>query len=134
MLTEGRLTPRRSGEEVTHPVAANTVIFAGAQVALLTASGFAVPAGTPNSGAAVGVAQDTADNTGGVDGAINVDARKGAFRFDNSAAADQITRTSIGSNCYIVDDHTVAKTDNSGARKVAGLVVDVDSAGVWVKY
>jgi hypothetical protein len=134
MLTAGRLTPRRSGEDVGHPVAAATTIYAGAMVALLTASGYAVPAGTAASGACVGVAQADADNSGGADGAINVNARKGAYRFDNSASADLIARTSIGVNCYIVDDHTVAKTDSSGTRKVAGVVVDVDSAGVWVKF
>jgi hypothetical protein len=33
-----------------------------------------------------------------------------------------------------VDDQTVAKTDGTGARSVAGKVFDVDSGGVWVRF
>ena len=45
---------------------------------------------------------------------------------------DAITLADIGNTAYIVDDSTVAKTDNSAARKAAGKIIDVDAAGVWV--
>lgn len=32
-----------------------------------------------------------------------------------------------------MDDQTVAKTDNSAARSPAGVVEDVEDAGVWVR-
>ena len=31
------------------------------------------------------------------------------------------------------DNDTVAKTDNSAARKAAGKIIDVDANGVWVE-
>jgi hypothetical protein len=54
--------------------------------------------------------------------------------FANSASTDTITQTEVGSNCYIVDDQTVAKTSNSSARSIAGRVFKVDTVkGVLVK-
>ena len=58
--------------------------------------------------------------------------RGAAFQFANSTAADLITRADIGNTAFIVDDQTVAKTDNSAARKAAGKIIDVDAGGVWV--
>jgi len=56
----------------------------------------------------------------------------GIHRWENSAAGDAITKAEIGDRCYIVDDQTVAKTDGSSTRSPAGIVVAVDSLGVWV--
>lgn len=127
--TQGRNTKRREAKLVGHPVNTGATIYAGTLVALLTANGNAVPGGTAASGAAVGVAQDTV--TG--DGAAKVEVWRGeAFQFANSAAGDLITRADIGGTAYLVDDQTVAKTDNSAARKAAGKIIDVDAAGVWV--
>jgi hypothetical protein len=67
------------------------------------------------------------------DGVATVTARRGCFQFANSAAADLIAKSDIGATCYIADDQTVAKTDNSAARKAAGKVIDVDAGGVWVE-
>ncbi|MCY1460857.1 hypothetical protein D9M71_784510 [compost metagenome] len=55
------------------------------------------------------------------------------FAFANSAAGDEITRADIGATAYIVDDQTVAKTDGTSTRSVAGTIRDVDSDGVWVE-
>ena len=74
---------------------------------------------------------DRVVNTG-IAGAALVAVERGIFRWSNSAAADEITTVSIGDACFIVDDQTVAKTSNGGTRSAAGLVVDVDDAGVWV--
>lgn len=127
--TQGRNTTRRDAHRVGHLINTGQKIWAGTLVALLTANGNAVPAGTPGAGDAVGVSQH--DVVG--DGTNQVDTWRGqAFHFANSAAADLITRADIGSNAFVVDDQTVAKTDNSAARKVAGKIIDVDAAGVWV--
>lgn len=127
--TAGRNTKRRNADQVSHPVNIGATIYAGTLIALLTASGNAVPAGTAGAGAAVGVAEYTV--TG--DGTQRVSARRDCFQFANSAAADEIKRADIGATCFVVDDSTVAKTDNSAARKAAGKVIDVDAAGVWVE-
>lgn len=132
-LTQDRNTLRRNGDQMEPPVAAATRIFAGAMVAI-NASGYAVPGATATTLKAAGVAEHRADNTGGADGDIRVRLRKSVHCFGNSAAADAIALTDIGSPCYIVDDQTVAKTDGGGTRSAAGTVFDVDAAGVWVKF
>jgi hypothetical protein len=51
---------------------------------------------------------------------------------NNSSDADAISTANIGADCYIVDDQTVALTNGTNTRSVAGKIFDVDSAGVWV--
>lgn len=131
-LTKDRNTPRRDGKQFNDPVAANAKIFAGSLVCL-DASGNAVPGSTSTTLKARGLAQDQADNTGGAAGDLRIETRRGIFQFANSAAADQIARADIGAQCYIVDDQTVAKTSATNTRSVAGVIRDVDSAGVWVE-
>lgn len=127
--TQGRNTKRRSAERVGHPVNPGVTVHAGTLVALLLANGNAVPAGTAGSGDAVGVAQGSVVGNG----SDPVETwRAHAFQFDNSAGPDAIGRADIGGSAYVVDDQTVAKTDDDGARKLAGKIIDVDAVGVWV--
>ena len=57
-----------------------------------------------------------------------------AMWFLNSASTDAIAQTEVGSNVYVVDDQTVAKTSNSNARSIAGRVWKVDATkGVLVE-
>lgn len=123
-------THERDGLERVVPVAANTVIYAGAGVVL--DNGYAAPASEDTGLVTLGRAEETVDNTGGAAGAKSVRVRRGCFRFGNSADSDEITTADIGSDCYWVDDQTVAKTDGSGSRSVAGSIFDVDDDGVWV--
>jgi hypothetical protein len=132
-LSTDRNTPRREGTLRTLPVAGSARIYAGALVAR-DAGGYATPGATGTTLRGVGRAESHADNTGGADGALSVDVLAGVFRFDNSAGADEVTRAHIGADCHMVDDHTVAKTDGTGTRSVAGTVFDVDPDGVWVKF
>lgn len=127
--TEGRNTKRRNADRVSHLVNTGATIYAGTLVTLLIASGNAVSGGTAAAGAAVGVAEETV--TG--DGVKRIETSRGCYQFANSAGADLIGRGDIGNPCYIADNQTVAKTDNSAARKAAGKIIDVDAAGVWVE-
>ncbi|NMZ73400.1 hypothetical protein HBO32_09845 [Pseudomonas nitroreducens] len=131
-LTKDRNTPRRDGKQLNDPVAANVKIYAGSLVCL-DASGNAVPGATSTTLKARGVAQEQVDNTGGAAGDQRIESRRGVFLFANSASTDLIARADIGSQCYIVDDQTVAKTSATNTRSVAGTIRDVDSAGVWVE-
>ncbi|BAE50571.1 hypothetical protein [Paramagnetospirillum magneticum] len=131
-LSQGRMTPERTGSTRTVLVDANVKIFEGALVVL--AAGYAKPGATATGLVAIGRAEEMADNTGGAQGALTLRVRPGIFRFDNSAAADAITAAEIGSDCYVVDDHTVAKTSATNTRSVAGKVFDVDALGVWVEF
>lgn len=127
--TEGRNTKRRNADQVSALVNSGATIYAGTLITRLTASGNAVPAGTASAGVAVGVAEDTVVG----DGVKRVQYLRGCFLFKNSASGDLIAAGDIGNTCYVVDNETVAKTDNSAARKAAGKIVDVDANGVWVE-
>jgi len=124
-LTEGRLTPRRNGDQVGHPVAAATKLYAGALLAL-NATGFAVTA-TAAGNNVVGVNECDADNTNGDDGDVHASARRGVFAFNNSTT-HAIARADIGAPAYVEDDNTVAKTGTA----IAGVIVDITGEGVWV--
>lgn len=130
-LAAARNTPRRDKEVESHPVKAATTGWQGGLICL-DAAGWAVPGATAVGLIAVGRAEETVVNSG-ANGAKNIEVRRGVFRWKNSAAGDLITRAEIGDNCYIVDDETVAKTDGTGTRSIAGKIRDVDAQGVWVE-
>lgn len=113
------------------PVAASTTIHAGALLAL-DANGYATNAATSTTQKALGLAEESVANTG-ANGAKNVRVRFGTFKFVNSSAGDAIVQADCGSLAYIVDNQTVAKTNGSSTRSIAGRVMRVDSDGVWVR-
>jgi hypothetical protein len=128
-LTADRNTPRRDGVQYEDPVAAGQTIYRGALVCL-NASGELVKGAVATTLKARGVAETStldANYTG------TVRSRRGVHRFRNSAAGDAIAAADIGTNCFIVDDETVAKTNGSSTRSVAGVVRAVDAQGVWVE-
>ena len=86
---------------------------------------FAEPGTTATGLVAVGIFTETVDNADGSDGDVKADIKAGVFQFENSTGADEITDDDIGSDCYIVDDQTVALTDGTGTRSVCGRIVDV---------
>ncbi|WP_299440181.1 hypothetical protein [uncultured Rhodospira sp.] len=128
-LTADRNTPARDLKVTTHPVAADATIFAGAIVALDTATGHAVPAATATGLRGLGCARAPADNAGGDAGDVSVEVWRGCFRWANDGSID---RTHIGAAAYAEDDQTVAATDGSGTRSAIGTIADIDDAGVWV--
>jgi hypothetical protein len=130
-LTEARDTVKRSGSLYNYPVKANVKGFQGG-IAVMS-GGFLAPASTALNLVAVGIFPVTVDNIGGVDGAISADVEPGIFQFDNSAAGDAITLAHVGADCFLVDDQTVARTNGGNTRSVAGKIVAVNAAGVWVK-
>ena len=131
-LTTERDTKARSGSRLNMGMAAAVLIFAGALVAR-NAAGNATPGATAVGLLGAGRAVDTVDNTLGLAGAKSVEVEKGIFRFDN-LGADPVTIAGIGTNCFIVDDQTVAATDGGATRSIAGVVFNVDAQGVWVKF
>ena len=130
-LAADRNTPAREGGMIHRPVAASTLIWAGA-LACQNATGFAVPGATAIGLVVLGRAEERVDNSAGADGDLTIRIKRGVFRFANSAGADEITGADIGSLAWIVDDQTVAKTNGTNTRSLAGTVDDVDAQGVWV--
>jgi hypothetical protein len=133
-LTADRNTISREGGDFEYPVAAATKIYAGSMVGFNAGAAYATKGLTSTTLKGIAVAQELADNSAGAAGDINVKVRRGVFRFANSAAGDLISLADCGSDCYVVDDQTVAKTNGTGTRSVAGKVRDVDAGGVWVEF
>lgn len=132
-LTTDRDTPSKGARHVSIPVAASTKIYAGSMVAV-NASGYAVPASATAALKVIGRADGLADNSAGANGAISVlVGRDEAYLWENATAGDAVVQANMLRNCYVLDDNTVAGVDGSGARPVAGTVVAIESAGVWVK-
>lgn len=131
-LTADRNTPLRANEQFSFPVAASTKIFAGSLVCV-NASGYLTKGATSTTLKTVGVAEASADNSAGANGAIAAKVRRGLFKFGNSSSTDLIALADVGADCYVVDDQTVAKTNGSSTRSVAGKIRDVDADGVWVE-
>lgn len=132
-LTKDRDTKARDGKTFNAPVAGTKVIYAGALVAL-SATGYLTPGAVATTLKKAGRAKAFVSNAGGADGVVSAEYEMGCFRYKNSASTDEITRADIGNNCYIVDDETVAKTNGTNTRSVAGEIVDVDAGGVWVLF
>ena len=133
-LTGSRSTPEKlSPRTRSVPLLANARVWQGGMVQI-AATGFGVAAVATAANVTVGVAVASVDNSGGANGAVSVDVLRGTYRFVNSAGGDLIGRTEIGKPVYVVDDQTVAKTDNGGARPVAGICYDLDAQGVWVRF
>lgn len=131
MLTKSREVRRRGGDRFSHPLAAGAKAFKGGLVVLdagLARSGF-----TGTDLTVAGVAENPAHNTG-VDGALLVDCRRdGLFQFENDIG-DPVTRADINSQCFIVDDETVARTDGGGTRSPAGILRDIEGDLVFVEF
>lgn len=125
-LEADRGTDRRDSDRYSFPALASTLLYQGS-LAVLDSSGWCKPGVTATGLIAVGMVEERVDNSSGANGALNVPVRAGIFRWENS---DAITKTSIGDTAYVVDDQTVAKT--STGKSPAGIIVDVDSYGVWV--
>ena len=107
-------------------VSASTQIYAGS--ALVLNGGYVEPATTATGLISVGVATENVNNTGS-DGDATCKAIQSIWLFANSASADEITADDRGGPCYWVDDDTVALTDDSSSRSLAGTIYDVTSDG-----
>ena len=125
-------TFERDNKQFSFPVKTAVKLYAGG-IVVIDATGYATKGAVATTLKCVGVAEEQVDNSAGADGALNVPVRRGLFKFKNSSAGDLIARTDIGADCYIVDDETVAKTNGTSTRSVAGKIRDVDAGGVWVE-
>ncbi len=130
-LSAPRNTLERSGSDLVLKAAAGKVYYPGALVCV-DANGRATPGAVATTLRGVGRVEELVDNGAGANDALSVKIKKGIFRYANSASGDLIAAADIGVNCYVVDDQTVAKTNGTNTRSVAGKIHDVDAIGVWV--
>jgi hypothetical protein len=127
-LAAARDTPTRPGV-LTALVQGSNTIYRGAMVAV-DANGLAVAASDTAAIAVIGRAERTQDNTGTAYSATRtLNVRRGVFCWDNDGS---FTAAHIGQFAYVADDSGVTTAVAASNDIVAGLIVDVDSDGVWI--
>lgn len=132
--TKDRDTQEVAGTTRSLPMTAAVKAHAGT-IAAIDAAGNVRPGITATTLKAVGIFAAPYDNTAGAAGAQLAEVKRGVFGpFANSSAGDLIAALDVESDCYIVDDQTVAKTSGASTRSVAGKVHQVDASGVWVRF
>ncbi|MDD3328863.1 MAG: hypothetical protein PHW25_17415 [Zoogloea sp.] len=127
--TTPRNTPERQGDVIGAPAKGSALLLAGT-IAVANA-GYAAPATTATGLVALGRVEETVDNTAGADGAAVVKVRRGIFKFANQAG-DLVTQANAFTDCYLVDNQTVAATSAGNTRSRAGKVIAVEPDGVFV--
>jgi len=103
------------------------IAYAGGIVCTDTATGYGVVGQVKTGLVARGIARSTVDNSAGQAGDKSVAVEEGRFWFD-IYASDAVTQAHVDQPVFIYDDHTIARTDGSAARSVAGVLRAVDSA------
>ena len=68
------------------------------------------------------------DNTGGEDGAVEVQVRRGAFVWNNDGS---IKATDVMKPCYVSDAQTVTITATGSSK--AGVILGIEGDGVIVE-
>lgn len=128
-ITEGRDNGRRLPDsEFSDPVAADTKLIKGAMYGL-DASGNAVSLTSGAAAVARGEVLYTQDNTDGAAGDLKVRGRSGVFTLHISGTLD---RTDIGNLVFALDNHTVTRDSDEGARPVMGELIDITAGGMAV--
>ena len=138
-LTTDRHTNERPSNVYYYQVTDNTLCYGGG-LATLTPTGYVRPGKVDSLSpacVAVGRFRRRYDNLTGADASIDMstsltaEVECGVYRWNNDTV-NPVTAANIRSICYVLDDQTVSASSDSGARGVAGIVMDVDTIGVWV--
>ncbi len=126
-LTDDRDTAQRAGD-FAEILQGSNVIYGGSMVAV-NLSGYAVPAADTAGLSVIGRAEAYSDNTGAnYLSTKTIQIGRGVFRWANGSS---ITNGEIGQLAYCLDDQTV-KTSGITNNIIAGVIVEVDTSGVWV--
>lgn len=128
-LTKDKGTLQKGRGLVVLAVAASAMIHGGAIV--VVDGGYATKATTKTGLKFVGIAEESVDNTGGGNGAKTVEVRRDRIYFAKNSATDPIAQADLFNQCYLQDDETVAKTNGTNTRSLAGRIIQVDANGVW---
>ena len=96
----------------------------GLMIQINTSTGAAEKASASASRRVVGVNTDVAAAS------ATITVVSGIYLFDNSLSSP-VVAGAVGSTCYVEDEHTVATVASNS--NIAGKVVEVNSAGVYVK-
>ena len=129
-LTKNTTIAQRTGDKVGMKVQSNEVLYVGALVAI-TSGGLAVNAAdSVDSNQVVGINETWIDQTGALyQTNLLATLRTGIYRLSNGGS---FTKAHIGQYCYVKDNATVTTSSDTTYAIPAGVIVDVDAAGVWV--
>lgn len=109
-------------------------VYQGGRACFDTSTGLVAKAFASTTLVPIGTYVEDQNTASGQKVLINLDKEVVGIWYANSASTDTIVAATIGSDCYLVDDQTVAKTSNSSARSIAGRVWAIDSVkGVLVE-
>jgi hypothetical protein len=114
----------KEGNVIAYPVGASKVIYKGSFVVVDTATGYAEAGTDAASKNFVGIAYESADNTGGAGGALTVRVKKGGTFLMNATGG---AATDMSKDALLVDDNT-CKTAATTNNIAVGKVVEVVSA------
>jgi hypothetical protein len=134
LLTKDKMisTVGREGRLANLPVDDESLIYKGAMVAQLTATGMAVPGSTASSGRCVGIAQHQQSAIGAAaDGSKRVLVEwDRVFELDNGGGADAFSDASpMFATAWMIDDQTVGDNDGGATRQIAGTFVGFSENG-----
>ncbi|WPO67567.1 hypothetical protein SDC64_01055 [Acinetobacter haemolyticus] len=129
-------TEYRDGILIPVALAASAIVLQGT-FAVVGADGYALDSAAVGGADQVclGIWQEDAENKGADGEANGLVHRKKLYLVANSST-DPVTQAELGSQIYIEDNQTVAKTDGTGTRSVAGRFMGFDTeytTHVWVE-
>lgn len=129
-LTADTKREYREGVDLSIPVSTLDKIYAGALVCV-GADGYAVPGADTAGLIFEGVAREQADNSSGLDGAVNVVVRRrGLFKME---FAHTISIANVGDNVFLADDEKVDVTANVTNHIFCGVIAEyIDTTHAWV--
>jgi hypothetical protein len=136
VLAADRNTDRRSAQELAPPIAAATKIYGGGLVSA-NAAGFAKPASNTAGELVIGVSDEQKDNSGGANGDLLIQLRRGQAYLFNNSVGSPVTQAKMNQNVFVEDDNTVAlaASNNVVAGKFIGFGGDPtgsDNTQCWV--
>jgi hypothetical protein len=109
-------------------------VYQGGRACFDTSTGLVAKAFTSTTLVPIGQYVEDQLTVSGQKVLVELDQEVTARWYANSASTDQIVAATVGSDCYLVDDQTVAKTSATSTRSVAGRVWAIDSVkGVLVQ-
>ena len=129
-LSADKLTEYMEGVDLSIPVDDGDKIYAGA-IVCVNAAGYAVVGADTANLIFMGIAREQADNTLGLDAAINVLVRRrGLFKMAFHTA---ISIANVGDNVFIYDDESVDLTGNVSNNIFVGIIAGyIDTTHAWV--
>lgn len=120
------------GQTRKYKAAANAVAFRGS-LAAINANGYAVRASDTAGLIVKGTCTEAIDNTGGADGDLEMQVRRGERCYFGTTGANAITQADVGDDAYVLDDQTVVRAAGTSNNVVAGEVLAVETVGGVVR-